>query len=119
MRLARRMRRAGGRVIRRLGLLPDGDPDGLGDDDALRGQSLPFQVMVYFPDTLRNLYQLRQWYRAAAGARRAAPGRHRLPGQPYGSGGPAGVPTFRWSAPAGSGRWRTWSRAATSRSRCT
>ena len=61
-RLARRVRRTGGRLIRRLGLLPDGDPDGLGDDDALRGQSLPFAVLVYFPDTVRNLYQLRQWY---------------------------------------------------------
>lgn len=43
-------------------MLPAGDPDGLGDDDALAGQSLPFSVMVYFADTLPNLYQLRQWY---------------------------------------------------------
>jgi hypothetical protein len=60
--LARRVRRAGGRLIRRWGLLPEGDPDGLGDDDALRGTSLPFTVMLYFPDVMRNLYQLRQWY---------------------------------------------------------
>ncbi|HEV7193341.1 MAG TPA: CDP-glycerol glycerophosphotransferase family protein [Jatrophihabitantaceae bacterium] len=60
--ISRRVRRAGGRLIRRWGLLPEGDPDGLGDDDALRGQSLPFRVMVYFPDTSANLYQLRQWY---------------------------------------------------------
>ena len=26
------------------------------------GTSLPFAVMVYFPDVVRNLYQLRQWY---------------------------------------------------------
>lgn len=60
--LARRGRRLGGRLIRRWGLLPEGDPDGLGDDEALRGQSLPFTVMVYFPETSTNLYQLRQWY---------------------------------------------------------
>ena len=58
----RQVRRTGGRLIRRLRLLPEGDPDGLGDDDMLRGQSLPYAVMVYFPDTLTNIYQLRQWY---------------------------------------------------------
>lgn len=62
--VSRRIRRTGGRLIRRLRLLPEGDPDGLGDDEALLGQSLPFTVMLYFPDTLRNLYQLRQWYGA-------------------------------------------------------
>jgi len=62
VRLRGRVRRLGGRLIRRLGLLPEGDPDGLGDDEALRGQSLPFTVMLYFPDTTTNLYQLRQWY---------------------------------------------------------
>lgn len=61
--LARRVRHAGGGLIRRWGLLPEGDPDGLGDDEALRGRSLPFTVLVYFPDTVPNLYQLRQWYR--------------------------------------------------------
>lgn len=61
-RLPRRLRSVGGRWVRRLRLLPEGDPDGLGDDDSLRGGSLPFAVMVYFPDTPRNLYQLRQWY---------------------------------------------------------
>ncbi len=61
--VARRVRRTGGTLVRRLRLLPEGDPDGLGDDEALRGQSLPFEVMVYFADTPRNLYQLRQWYR--------------------------------------------------------
>jgi hypothetical protein len=60
--LGRKVRRLGGRLIRRWGLLPEGDPDGLGDDDALRGQSLPFAVMLYFPETSTNLYQLRQWY---------------------------------------------------------
>lgn len=60
--IPRRVRRIGGRLIRRWGMLPEGDPDGLGDDAALRGQSVPFRVMVYFPDTMPNLYQLRQWY---------------------------------------------------------
>lgn len=60
--IPRRVRRIGGRLIRRWGMLPEGDPDGLGDDEALRGQTLPFRVMVYFPDTVPNLYQLRQWY---------------------------------------------------------
>ena len=62
VRLRGRVRRVGGRLIRRLGLLPEGDPDGLGDDEALRGQSLPWAVMLYFPETTTNLYQLRQWY---------------------------------------------------------
>ena len=62
VRLRGRVRRLGGRLIRRLGLLPEGDPDGLGDDEALRGQSLPFSVLLYFPETTTNLYQLRQWY---------------------------------------------------------
>ena len=56
------LRRTGGGLIRRWGLLPAGDPDGLGDDETLRGQSLPMTVLVYFPDTVNNLYQLRQWY---------------------------------------------------------
>jgi hypothetical protein len=62
VRLRGKVRRLGGRLIRRLGLLPEGDPDGLGEDEALRGQSLPFSVMLYFPETTTNLYQLRQWY---------------------------------------------------------
>ncbi|MGI8882481.1 MAG: CDP-glycerol glycerophosphotransferase family protein [Jatrophihabitans sp.] len=61
--IGRRLRRIGGNVIRRWGLLPEGDPDGLGDDETLRGQSLAFTVMLYFPDTAPNIYQLRQWYR--------------------------------------------------------
>lgn len=72
--LGRRVRRTGGRLVRRLGLLPEGDPDGLGDDESLAGGSLPFSVMVYFPDTLRNLYQLRQWYGPLA----ALDARHRV-----------------------------------------
>lgn len=60
--ISRRLRRIGGRLIRQWGMLPEGDPDGLGDDASLRGQALPFRVMVYFADTTPNLYQLRQWY---------------------------------------------------------
>lgn len=58
----RRLRGAGGTLIRRWGLLPAGEPDGLGDDEQLRGKSLPWSVLVFFPETLRNVYQLRQWY---------------------------------------------------------
>lgn len=58
----RALRRHGGRLIRQWGLLPEGDPDGLGDDDQLAGTAMPFTIMVYFADTPRNLYQLRQWY---------------------------------------------------------
>lgn len=72
--VGRRARRLGGRVVRRFGLLPEGDPDGLGDDESLAGGSLPFSVMVYFPDTRRNLYQLRQWYAPLA----ALDARHRV-----------------------------------------
>lgn len=71
---ARWVRRTGGGLIRRFGLLPEGDPDGLGDDAALRGTSLPFAVMVYFADTPRNLYQLRQWYQPL----QSLDGRHRV-----------------------------------------
>ena len=116
--LARRVRRTGGRLIRRLGLLPDGDPDGLGDDDALRGQSLPFAVLVYFPDTARNLYQLRQWYEPLL----ALDAQHRVGIVCLDSrtaARPAGVPTaggLRRTDPA---PWRTSCPAATWRSRCT
>ena len=74
VRLRGKVRRLGGRLIRRLGLLPEGDPDGLGDDATLRGQSLPWTVMLYFPETTTNLYQLRQWY----GVLRRLDSRHRV-----------------------------------------
>ncbi|MEP6853116.1 MAG: CDP-glycerol glycerophosphotransferase family protein [bacterium] len=72
--VGRRVRRLGGRLIRRLRLLPEGEPDGLGDDEALLGGTLPFSVMVYFPDTMTNLYQLQQWY----GPLRRLDGEHRV-----------------------------------------
>ena len=56
-----RLRTAGGRVIRRLGLLPGGEPDGLGEDAGLGGTVLPQRVVVFFPEPPRNAYQLEQW----------------------------------------------------------
>ncbi|WP_084077183.1 CDP-glycerol glycerophosphotransferase family protein [Demequina sp. NBRC 110057] len=58
------VRRVGGVVIRRLGLLPGGVADGLGEDDSLAGRVLASRVAVFFPDPPENLYQLRQWYGA-------------------------------------------------------
>ncbi|APX32946.1 glycosyl transferase [Brachybacterium sp. P6-10-X1] len=60
--LRRRVRSLGGKLLRRYRLLPGGMPDGLGDDEALRGASLDGEVIVYFPDTIDSLYQLRSWY---------------------------------------------------------
>ena len=60
----RRIRSAGGQVIRRFGLLPAGTPDGRGEDAALLGTSWPYEVLVYFADTPEALYQLEQWYEA-------------------------------------------------------
>ncbi|WP_277209727.1 CDP-glycerol glycerophosphotransferase family protein [Isoptericola croceus] len=58
----RRIRSLGGRLIRRLGLLPAGTPDSRGEDAALLGRSWPYEVLVYFADTPEALYQLEQWY---------------------------------------------------------
>lgn len=60
--LKRRVRSTGGKLLRRLGLLPGGMPDGIGDDAALAGTALDGEVVVYFPDTQDSLYQLRSWY---------------------------------------------------------
>lgn len=60
--LKRRVRSSGGKIIRRLHLLPGGTPDGLGDDDALIGTSLNSQVIVFFPDTPDSLYQIEEWF---------------------------------------------------------
>lgn len=49
-------------AARRTGMLPAGTPDRLGDDDRLVGGRFEQTVMVYFPDTRQNLYQLQQWY---------------------------------------------------------
>jgi hypothetical protein len=58
----RQIRSAGGQVIRRLGMLPAGTPDGHGEDAALLGTSWPYEVLVYFADTAEALYQIEQWY---------------------------------------------------------
>ncbi|WP_138756794.1 CDP-glycerol glycerophosphotransferase family protein [Modestobacter altitudinis] len=60
------LRSAGGRVIRRLGLLPGGEPDGLGEDAAIGDLVLPQRVLVFFPEPVRNAYQLEQWLPALA-----------------------------------------------------
>ncbi|WP_029288080.1 CDP-glycerol glycerophosphotransferase family protein [Cellulomonas sp. HZM] len=61
-RLRRRVRSWGGSALRRLGWLPAGMPDGLGDDAAVLAASHEQRVVVYFAGTVQNLYQLRQWY---------------------------------------------------------
>jgi hypothetical protein len=47
--------------VRRLGLLPGGEPDGLGEDDDLGGERLEQRVVAFFPEPPRNAYQLEQW----------------------------------------------------------
>lgn len=49
-------------VLRRLGLLPGGAPDRLGQDKKLRTATLPHTVIIYFADTVGSLYQIEQWY---------------------------------------------------------
>ncbi len=61
-RVRRWARRQGGTLLRRIGALPEGMPDGLGDDARLRQTVLPQRVFVYYSETRTNLYQLRQWY---------------------------------------------------------
>lgn len=56
-----RVRSSGGRLVRRLGLLPGGEPDGLGEDARLDGVALPERVVAFFPEPPRNAYQLEQW----------------------------------------------------------
>lgn len=58
----RRARSVGGKVIRRLGLLPGGQPDGLGEDAALASVAWQHRVMVFFADTRDSLYQIDGWY---------------------------------------------------------
>jgi len=48
-------------LVRRLGLLPGGEPDGLGEDARLTGAALEQRIVVFFPEPLRNGYQLEQW----------------------------------------------------------
>ncbi len=59
--LSARVRSTGGRLVRRLGLLPGGEPDGLGEDAVLGDVVLGQRVAVFFPEPPRNAYQLEQW----------------------------------------------------------
>lgn len=72
-RLRRATRSAGGRLIRRLGLLPGGVPDGLGEDSALQGTTLSARAIVYFGDPPASMYQIRQWYTALEALDRSLP----------------------------------------------
>jgi len=54
------------RTIRRMGFLPGGTPDGLGDDAQLGDYVIQSGAVVFFPDPPENLYQIRQWYTAFA-----------------------------------------------------
>jgi hypothetical protein len=67
------VRRLGGRLVRRFGLLPGDTPDGLGDDESLGAARLDAEVVVYFPDTVDALYQLEQWYPALRALDKARP----------------------------------------------
>ncbi|WP_430868460.1 CDP-glycerol glycerophosphotransferase family protein [Demequina aurantiaca] len=58
------LRKQAGRALRRLGLLPGGVPDGLGEDAQLDEFLIESRAVVFFPDTPENLYQIRQWYDA-------------------------------------------------------
>ncbi len=59
--LPARLRSLGGRCVRRLGLLPGGDPDGLGDDAKLGDVNLQQRVALFFPEPPVNAYQAEQW----------------------------------------------------------
>jgi hypothetical protein len=60
--LVGRLARFGIGIVRKHGLLPAGMADRYGDDERLAGTSLSQTVMVYFPGTQEDIYQLRQWY---------------------------------------------------------
>jgi len=47
--------------VRRLSLVPGGEPDGIGEDDRLAGRVLHQRVVAFFPEPPRNAYQLEQW----------------------------------------------------------
>jgi hypothetical protein len=60
--LKRAVRSKAWRTARRLGLVPSGQADHLGEDAALLGTTLRHKVIVFFPDPPGSLYQLEQWY---------------------------------------------------------
>jgi hypothetical protein len=59
--LSARVRSTGGRLVRRLGLVPGGEPDGIGEDDELGSRVLEQRVVAFFPEPPPNTYQLEQW----------------------------------------------------------
>ncbi|WP_407316952.1 CDP-glycerol glycerophosphotransferase family protein [Isoptericola halotolerans] len=71
--LRRAVRSTGGRLIRRLGLLPGGVPDGLGEDEVLQGTTLQARAVVFFGDPPESMYQIRQWYTAFEALNRRVP----------------------------------------------
>ncbi|GAA1990866.1 CDP-glycerol glycerophosphotransferase family protein [Isoptericola halotolerans] len=71
--LRRSVRSSGGKLIRRLGLLPGGVPDGLGEDAVLQGTTLSARAVVFFGDPPESMYQLRQWYTALEALDRRVP----------------------------------------------
>lgn len=56
------VRSLGGKAIRRIGLLPGGVPNRLGDERLAEEFRLGGEIVVFFPDTSGALYQIRQWY---------------------------------------------------------
>ncbi|BDZ42861.1 hypothetical protein GCM10025865_21600 [Paraoerskovia sediminicola] len=61
---ARKIRSAGGALLRRFGVVPAGTPDRNGEDARLIGHGWRYEVLVYFADTPEALYQIEQWYSA-------------------------------------------------------
>jgi len=56
-----RLRHGAGRLVRRLGLVPAGQPDGRGEDATHEGSRFVETVLAIYPDAPTNLYQLRLW----------------------------------------------------------
>ncbi len=61
--ISRRLRSAGGRVLRRAGLLPVGVADGLGEDDNLDERVFDGKIVAFFPNTPSDIPDLQVSYR--------------------------------------------------------
>jgi hypothetical protein len=59
--LKRLMISTGGTIIRHLGLLVDGTPNGIGQDKMLYDKFVDGEILVHFPDTPSAIYQLAGW----------------------------------------------------------
>lgn len=57
----RRLRSFASRQIRRFGVVPEGQPDGVGEDDSLTQFSFDESVLFIYPDGPSNLYQIEVW----------------------------------------------------------